>query len=414
MESANFELKATLPAIRNYVIKKLNENGVRSLYNNAGRLYRLEKNIELIAKEEQVSENMQSRLSLLMYADLLNQATSKQENFDIDLTVKQAQKRATKLSNKFGFSEEILNRLHQGLEESMPNKMATLPESKIMHDAIMMDFSGSKGIEHLKLLYEEMLLRDIDLPKENWYETLINLVDGRQAYTNYGKQHIQPELDKLVKKLKKEKKEIERKNSLLLKKELNINEAEIKKLRKDINRAAGRDDKGIQTLFRTTIKNHYTLNEMVDRKANIMITVNSIILSMLMGGVFAYDENLSIASIPTIILSVTCISSIVFAIISIIPAKTQGNFSEEEIRSKEGNLLYFGNFHNMHLRDFEWGFLQLLNDKDYLYQSMIRDYYFQGIGLNRKYKFIRISLTIFLIGFGISFIIFLLTPLLLK
>jgi len=357
---------------------------------------------------------MQSRLSLLMYADLLNQATSKQENFDIDLTVKQAQKRATKLSNKFGFSEEILNRLHQGLEESMPNKMATLPESKIMHDAIMMDFSGSKGIEHLKLLYEEMLLRDIDLPKENWYETLINLVDGRQAYTNYGKQHIQPELDKLVKKLKKEKKEIERKNSLLLKKELNINEAEIKKLRKDINRAAGRDDKGIQTLFRTTIKNHYTLNEMVDRKANIMITVNSIILSMLMGGVFAYDENLSIASIPTIILSVTCISSIVFAIISIIPAKTQGNFSEEEIRSKEGNLLYFGNFHNMHLRDFEWGFLQLLNDKDYLYQSMIRDYYFQGIGLNRKYKFIRISLTIFLIGFGISFIIFLLTPLLLK
>jgi len=91
------------------------------------------------------------------------------------------------------------------------------------------------------------------------------------------------------------------------------------------------------------------------------------------------------------------------------PAKTQGDFSEEEIRSKEGNLLYFGNFHNMQLRDFEWGFLQLLNDKDYLYQSMIRDYYFQGIALNRKYKFIRTSLTIFLIGFGVAFSFFLIS-----
>lgn len=411
MNSTDLKLPAILPAIRGYVIKKLNENEERSLYNNAGRLYRLEKNMELIAKEEQVSENIQSHLFLLLYTDLLNQATSKLERFDIDLTVKQAQKRANKLRNKFEFSDKILNRLLKGLKESMPGYVAVLPEAQIMHDVIMMDFSGSKGREHLKLLYEEMLLRDIELPKENWYDALINLIDGRQAYTIYGKQHIQPEIDKLVKKLRKEKKDIEYKKSLLLKKELNINEAEIKKLRKDINRAASRDDKGIQTLFRTTIKNHYTLNEMVDRKANIMITVNSIILSMLMGGVFTYDENFSITSIPTILLSITCISSIVFAIISIIPAKTQGDFSEEEIRSKEGNLLYFGNFHNMHLRDFEWGFLQLLNDKEYLYQSMIRDYYFQGIGLNRKYKFIRISLTIFLIGFGISFIFFLLTPL---
>jgi len=94
--------------------------------------------------------------------------------------------------------------------------------------------------KHLTLLYEEMLLRDIPLPKENWYSTLINIIDGRHSMTNYGRTHIQPEVDKLAKKLKKEKKDIENKNSLLLRKELNINEAEIKKLRKDINRAAGR------------------------------------------------------------------------------------------------------------------------------------------------------------------------------
>ena len=291
----------------------------------------------------------------------------------------------------------------------MPGSTALLPEAKMMHDAVMMDFSGSRGRDNLKLLYEEMLLREMELPKESWYDTLISFVDGRQAYTNYGKEHVEPEVEKLVKKLKKEKKDIVHKSSLLLKRELNINESEINKLRKNIRAAAGRDERGIQTLFRTTIKNHYTLNEMVDRKSSIMITVNSIILSMIIGGIFGNDQSLTIQSLPVILLSITSISSIVFAIISIIPPKTQGDFSEEEIRNKEGNLLYFGNFHNMHLRDFEWGFLQLLNDKEYLYGSMIRDFYFQGNSLNKKYWFIRISLRIFLIGFGLSFLLFLFT-----
>ena len=141
---------------------------------------------------------------------------------------------------------------------------------------------------------------------------------------------------------------------------------------------------------------------MVDSKASIMITVNSIILSLILGGIIGKSSKEIVVYVPSIIFAVANLISITFAIISIVPNKTQGNFTEEEIRSKKGNLLYFGNFHNMHYRDFEWAFLQMLQDKDYLYSSMIRDFYYQGQILHKKYIHLRISLYTFLFGLGIA------------
>jgi len=169
----------------------------------------------------------------------------------------------------------------------------------------------------------------------------------------------------------------------------------------------GRDDRAIQTLMRTTSKNHYTLNEMVDRKANIMITVNSIILSLVISGIIGKAElQHPIHYLPVAMLALTSISSIVFAILSILPNRTQGKFTEEEIRGKQGNLLYFGNFHEMKQRDYEWGMLQMMNDSEYLYSSMVRDIYYLGQILYSKYSLIRWSLRIFLGGFVLSLIAF--------
>mgnify|MGYP006288969931 CR=1 FL=1 len=172
---------------------------------------------------------------------------------------------------------------------------------------------------------------------------------------------------------------------------------EIKKLRKKLSQIKERDMRGIQTLFRTTSHNHYTLNEMVDRKANIMITVNSIILSVLIGGLLSYEQT-QLVLFAIAIMALTALFSIIFAIFSITPNKTQGKFSRDDILKKDGNLLYFGNFYDMEFEDYEWGMLQKLNDNDFLYRSMIKDLYYLGKVLNRKYKFIRLSLYTFLGG----------------
>ncbi len=406
--TAEMTLAQHLPGVRKYVVEVLHDNEDRSLYTTIGRLYRMEKNLQKILLEEDISKEEEEMCYLALYTLNIHQASNKLKEIDFDLYEKNILDATKKLNKKFGFGDEIYPKLKEVIVQILPTHEAVLPAAKIVSDVNLMEFAGPKGRDNLKVYYEEMVLRDYELAQSSWYDTLINFISDVSFHTNYGKTHVQPNLEKLVKKLRKEKKEIENRTSLLLKKELNISEEEIKKLRKDIGKVKDRDERGIQTLFRTTSKNHYTLNEMVDRKASIMITVNSIILSLVMGGIIDSGEGMVPELFPVMILSIACILSIFFAIIAIRPLKTQGDFTEEEIRNKQGNLLYFGNFHNMHLRDFEWGFLQMINDKNYLYGSMIRDFYYQGTGLQRKYKFIRMSLSIFIIGLVLAFVNFLL------
>ena len=84
----------------------------------------------------------------------------------------------------------------------------------------------------------------------------------------------------------------------------------------------------------------------------------------------------------------------------------KGKFTEEDIRNKRTNLLFFGNFHKMQLKDYQWGMSQMLRDKEYLYNTMTMDIYFLGVVLAKKYKFLRIAYTIFMWGLILSVIAF--------
>ncbi len=96
----------------------------------------------------------------------------------------------------------------------------------------------------------------------------------------------------------------------------------------------------------------------------------------------------------------------VFSILSTRPKVTSGKFSKEDISNKKVNLLFFGNFHKMALNDFENGMKDMMNDEDYLYNSLIKDLYFLGKVLDKKYKLLRIAYTIFMYGIIISVIAF--------
>ena len=61
-------------------------------------------------------------------------------------------------------------------------------------------------------------------------------------------------------------------------------------------------------------------------------------------------------------------------------------FTKDDIMNKDTNLLFFGNFYKMNLKDFTWGMEEMMNNRDFLYGSMIKDFYFLGQVLGRKYK----------------------------
>ena len=60
----------------------------------------------------------------------------------------------------------------------------------------------------------------------------------------------------------------------------------------------------------------------------------------------------------------------------------------------------------MKIEDFTWGMQEMMNDKDYLYGSMIKDFYYLGQVLGHKYRYLRICYNIFMYGIILSVILF--------
>ena len=169
-----------------------------------------------------------------------------------------------------------------------------------------------------------------------------------------------------------------------------------------------RPERGIDTMFRTTLNNHTRLSEIADSKANILLSVNAIIISISLSTLIPKLDSPGNAHLimPTFTLLLFSVVSIIFAIMSTRPKVTSGVFTRKDIEDKKVNLLFFGNFYKMPLTEYEWAVNELMKDRDYLYNSMIKDLYFLGLVLNRKYKLLRITYTVFMVGIICSFLAF--------
>ncbi|MCZ8022608.1 MAG: DUF5706 domain-containing protein [Cyclobacteriaceae bacterium] len=246
---------------------------------------------------------------------------------------------------------------------------------------------------------------------EEWIQFNLNFLRAHEYFTEYGKMILHEGKKQNIKKLKKKLKSDSSEESdehFNSKEKL---EKKIEKLKAKLEKS-NRPERGIETMFRTTSENHVTLSGMADTKANIMISINTIILSIIVSVLFRKITEYPHLLAPTILLVITCLVTIVLAILATRPNIASGKFTKEDIERKKTNLLFFGNFHNMELKDYEWGMREMMKDYEYLYGSMIKDIYFLGKVLARKYKFLRLSYTVFMFGFVASVLGFLLMMLL--
>ncbi len=164
--------------------------------------------------------------------------------------------------------------------------------------------------------------------------------------------------------------------------------------------------RGVETMYRTTYRTHVNLSSIADNKANIMLSINAIIISIVVSTLVPRFPENSKLILPTVILLAVCLVSVVFATLSTRPKITEGRFSREDIKNKRSNLLFFGNFYNMKLEDFQWGMTEMIKDADFLYSSMTRDIYFLGIVLAKKYRFLSICYNVFMYGLIASVLAF--------
>ena len=232
-----------------------------------------------------------------------------------------------------------------------------------------------------------------------WLKSNIEFVAGNKFRTRYAKQNFEKQrlknLDKLQKKLRKEVTEM----PPAINEESNFTETD--KIRKDKG-----GERGVETMFRNVIRTHVEFSGMADNKANIMISVNTLVLTAIIAILARKLDANPHLIIPTALITLVSLTTLVIATIVTRPKITSGTFTKEDIEKKKANLLFFGNFYNMDLKNFEWGMRELINDKDYLYGSMIKDFYYLGQVLGHKYKYLRICYNIFMYGLIISVIAF--------
>ena len=100
-------------------------------------------------------------------------------------------------------------------------------------------------------------------------------------------------------------------------------------------------------------------------------------------------------------------TSLVFAVLAVRPKVTQLNTSETAKQDYKKNIVFFGNFVNLELEEYEEAMDAMFRDGELMYGNMTRDLYFLGKVLDKKYGYLTHSYNIFMVGFVATVLIFL-------
>lgn len=412
-------------------VENLFENKTHSSlkYHNFKHTLNVVKHAEILATEENLNTDETEILLLAAWFHDTGYLTQKEDHEKISC------EEAKIFLDKQHYSSEKINEVCQTI---MATRYPQKPEShlqKILCDADLSNVGSKNYFKRSKRLRKELELLDSKFYEEcDWLKFEMNFLTQHQFHTNaalklYNQTKaenlamIEQKSDKIQISLNQQsdKDTIEKdfaeeninlhivtdkKDSLISKnQEENINSensSTVKKKKKK-NQDTGR---GVETMFRTASKTHINLSAMADSKANIMLSINALIVSITLSALMPKLDSNPHLIVPTVMLVFTCLLTIVFATLSTKPKISHGKFSMEDIQNKQSNLLFFGNFHNMELSDFKWGIEEMMKDNNFLYASLTQDLYFLGKVLAKKYTYLRICYTIFMYGLILSVIAF--------
>jgi len=271
---------------------------------------------------------------------------------------------------------------------------------QIIRDADSYHFGTKAFKKNNKLVKAEYEIRGLSTITADWETNTVESLQAHKFYTDYCIEILssgkEKNLEKALKKMNK-KNNYKTTNNIILK-DMGNNDG--------LNKPSGFITKGIQTSLKLTSENHLRLSDMADSKANILISVNAIIISVILSVLIRKIEVEKHLTIPTFIFLAFSVITIILSIIATRPKVTEGSFTREDVLHKKTNLLFFGNFYKKSLEEYTWAMSTMLRDSDYLYGAMVEDIYYLGVVLGRKYKLLRIAYSLFMVGIIVSVIAF--------
>jgi len=154
-------------------------------------------------------------------------------------------------------------------------------------------------------------------------------------------------------------------------------------------------------ILRTTQQHHVALSTMADTKANIIITVSSIVLTLSLGRM---GEPTLRASVLT--LTGFTLAALLLAILAVLPKYRPLRLKHGQPLPPQFNLLFFGHFAELDQQRYLHEMAERLKPDGSVYLSMAKDVYSLGAYLSHhKYRYLRLSYICFLTGFIASVVI---------
>ncbi len=309
------------------------------------------------------------------------------------------------------FIQRIINTI-------MATRMPQSPVDKlgeIMCDADVYHFGTPKFRKTNKLVREELKARGYNALTKDWKPRTLRMLEGQHFFTPSVRQKLEEgkaeNIRWLRKKIADATDEVAEKGD---------EGPPAKEEPKAVEKAKAQEEKatqnlvtrGTQTMLRLTSGNHLELSRMADGKANILISVNSIIISVILSVLIRQIDSYPYLIIPSILFLTSSVITVIIAILSTRPKLTEGTFTREAVQRRETNLMFFGNFYKSSLEEYQWAMGEMMQDKDFLYNTLVKDIYYLGIVLGRKYRLIRLAYNIFMIGLIIAVVTFSLAVLL--
>jgi len=159
----------------------------------------------------------------------------------------------------------------------------------------------------------------------------------------------------------------------------------------------------LDQMIRQTRAHHVNLSSLADQKANMMLTISSLMIPL--STRFLFEEKTNLAAVTLIGF---CVITILFAAYAAMP-KIRGNMGKKRIDLSEDsfNLLFFGSFTRMGYNAYKDAMEKTMNNHSEVYETQIREIYTMGTYLaHNKYKFVQFSYLTFIAGIVFSSIIY--------
>ncbi|BAO76011.1 Pycsar system effector family protein [Winogradskyella sp. PG-2] len=388
-------MKNLIAEAEKYVTSYLNENLDPSfVYHNLAHTQRVVAKAIELTNESDLSEIEKQQVIIAAWF----------HDIGFTKTIEGHEKESAKIASEFlklnNVSDESIKVIKELIQAT---QMHYKPKNKLegyIRDADCAHLSSKNYADYAALLRKEWeLTLDKKVSKQDWLQENISFLTSHSFNTDLATKKWEGRKSKNLASLLQNYNKTKVDSSKLEQKK---EELTFKKEKLEL------PDRGIETMFRVALRNHITLSDIADTKANILLSVNAIIISLVLSNLVSKLDNPSNAYLiwPTAIFAASTVISIILSVLATRPNVSGGKFTKEDVANKKVNLLFFGNFHKMKLDEFEWAMQEMMQDKDYLYGSLTKDLYFLGLVLNRKYSLLRLTYTVFAIGIIISVIAF--------